>query len=748
MRLTLAFQKAAPYLFAIFTFTATLAFFQNCSGGFKSQNLSSSNLQTLAVLPTCSPTQSQSCEIQNGLGIQFCSASGVALACQIESCRAGYKLVNGSCLAVSCTANSTTMCSENNGTGNKICNLTGTGFGNCQLNACNTGYNLLNGLCQANACTPNANAICNAGNGMGNQICNSQGTAFGTCMLTSCNAGFNLQNGKCLANACTPTSMMSCAENNGSGTKICNSTGTGFGACQINACSAGYNLMNGVCIANSCIPNTNSVCSANNGSGLHMCNATGTGYGACSLSTCSVGYNLQNGNCVTNACIPRASDICTEGNGSGMKICNDQGTGYGTCALSVCNSGFNLQNGICLMNICNPNQTSPCSADHGMGIKTCNAQGTAFGSCQISSCSDGFILTNGVCSKIKFKDVKVAYTFSCGVTDRDKVMCWGENLYGNLGNNSTTASTAPVEVIGVSNVKQIGIGQYHGCALTYSNTVKCWGGANRSGDIESKFSLIGNGNSAGSLTAVDVNLGDVVEISASYQHTCALLSNGSVKCWGMHFNGNLGTLTPFQDGSAYSPYLVTGISDAKKIAAGEATCAITTADKVKCWGIRPTVPNGVDNLPVEVSMLSGLGVLDVTSNRSSSCALLPSGTTKCWGANDFGQLGNNSTIDSASTLVSPNGNLSGLKQVAKIDAYTCAITASDTVKCWGGNFYGNLGNNTQINMPVPVDVIGLTDVKGITLNAFNACALTAQNDLKCWGLINGQYKLIPELIFP
>lgn len=241
--------------FIVISFFGLIAF-QNCSQPgeitLKPQELSS-NIAT-AIVPACGPNQSQACAMQNGHGIQFCSADGQPLTCQIESCDSGFQLLNGSCVARSCQPGSTTSCADGNGTGSKTCNVSGTGFGACFINACNPGFNLQNGTCVMNACVPNSNMACSVNNGSGSKICNAQGTGYGACNLSSCSTGYNMQNGTCVANVCSPNAVVECSENNGSGTKTCNAQGTGFGSCQINHCNPKYVLKNGVCL-NTCFSN-------------------------------------------------------------------------------------------------------------------------------------------------------------------------------------------------------------------------------------------------------------------------------------------------------------------------------------------------------------------------------------------------------------------------------------------------------------------------------------------------------------
>jgi len=115
-------------------------------------------------------------------------------------------------------------------------------------------------------------------------------------------------------------------------------------------------------------------------------------------------------------------------------------------------------------------------------------------------------------------------------------MCWGYNSSGQLGNGnsgSTANSSIPVAVNGLGPVKSISAGTFHTCAILSDDSLKCWGG---NGDGQ-----LGNGSSIDALTPVSVSgLSQVKAISAGSFHTCALLSNQRAKCWGKNDNGQLG----------------------------------------------------------------------------------------------------------------------------------------------------------------------------------------------------------------
>ena len=164
---------------------------------------------------------------------------------------------------------------------------------------------------------------------------------------------------------------------------------------------------------------------------------------------------------------------------------------------------------------------------------------------------------------------------------------------------------------------------------------------------------------------------------------------------------------------------------------------MTTSGGVKCWGRNAYGQLGNNstaqsNVPVDVSGLTS-GVNAISAGSSHTCALTTTGSIKCWGRNDNGQLGNNSTVQS-NIPVDVSGLSSGVKAISAGGYHTCALTTTSGVKCWGRNLYGELGNGSTAESHVPVDVSGLTSgVSAISAAGIHTCALTTSSGVKCWG---------------
>jgi alpha-tubulin suppressor-like RCC1 family protein len=265
--------------------------------------------------------------------------------------------------------------------------------------------------------------------------------------------------------------------------------------------------------------------------------------------------------------------------------------------------------------------------------------------------------------------------------------------------------------------------------------VWCWG-RNMSGQL-GDMSIMQR-----TLATQVVNLGGVSAIATGWNHSCAVKSaDGSVWCWGSNAGGQLGIGTSGMMTNSNVPVQVMGLTGVTQISAGELhTCARKSDGTAWCWGKNDKGQLGNDtttdsNVPVQVKFFQGTvknltGVLEVAAGQTHSCARL-AGEVRCWGLNGNGQLGNNSTTDSArAALVS---NLTTPASLAAGGKHACATLTTGTEVCWGLNGSGQLGNGSAMQSLVPAPVSTLTKIAGIGAGDAHSCAFLETETTQCWG---------------
>jgi len=295
--------------------------------------------------------------------------------------------------------------------------------------------------------------------------------------------------------------------------------------------------------------------------------------------------------------------------------------------------------------------------------------------------------------------------------------CWGRNDSGQLGDPATTSfsSVTPVRVTGITTAIAVTAGGFHTCALLQDGTVRCWG--------ENDFGQLGNGTadpvagtpSTFNPTPVTVSgITTAVAISAGGWHTCALLRDGTVQCWGQNTYGQLGdgaTVAPSAPSRSPTPVTVTGITTAIDIEAGIShTCALLRDGTLQCWGRNDAgrLGNGTTANSSTPTTVSGITPAAVAPGAEHTCARFQDGTVRCWGDNNWGQLGNNSAVGATSTT--PSTAVTGITTATAASSgaeHTCAVLQGGFVQCWGRNTDGRLGDGTTTNAFTPVTVVGL-----------------------------------------
>ena len=310
------------------------------------------------------------------------------------------------------------------------------------------------------------------------------------------------------------------------------------------------------------------------------------------------------------------------------------------------------------------------------------------------------------------------------------VKCWGDNGTGELGIGTDQPQSPPVDVADLGERVTSISADSHTCALLESGGVKCWGW--------NEFGQVGDGTTTNRSLPVKVSglESGVTAISVGDRHTCALVAGG-VRCWGWNAFGQLGDGTEI---NSSLPVNVVGLDSGviAIYAGGFHTCALLSSGNVKCWGDNLSGQLGdgtfIDSeKPVNVSGLDS-GVVALTAGLEHNCALMASGEVKCWGDGFWGKLGNNSE-DRSNVPVNVVGLSTKITAITAGAQYTCALTTAGAVYCWGSNQWGQLGKGTDNDSSLPVNVVGLdSGVIAIDAGVAHTCALMVSGTVKCWGL--------------
>jgi alpha-tubulin suppressor-like RCC1 family protein len=374
---------------------------------------------------------------------------------------------------------------------------------------------------------------------------------------------------------------------------------------------------------------------------------------------------------------------------------------------------------------------------------------------------------------------------TCALLAGGNVHCWGQNYDGQIGNGSAPYAepsvSVPTAAQGASGTPLTGIvalavGGSNTCAVLASGRARCWG-SNAIGQLGTNQTAqeLPSASTAQAVSNFSVGA-KAIALSSGQLHTCALIGTGKVKCWGMNDRGQLGngqinSIAPL--GNA-TPGEVVAVSGAVALdSGGDLSCAVLSNGRVKCWGAAKATP-------YEVPGLRGVVHLAVHSNHS--CAVTAAGGVRCWGKDDVGQLGNgpglpvdantpvevvslgavtNAAVgpdDSCAVRASgallcwglgmdPNNTIpnnapvsmaQGVTTVALANFHGCALPGSSQNalgdrRCWGFNEDGEFGNGGKVSSGVPVRIPGPPEVTGLALSRTNGCARLANGGAKCWG---------------
>ncbi len=329
-------------------------------------------------------------------------------------------------------------------------------------------------------------------------------------------------------------------------------------------------------------------------------------------------------------------------------------------------------------------------------------------------------------AEFEWADVATGAYHTCALKTDGRLFCWGRGKYGVLGTDSTANSLVPVqESTAANDWKQASLGLQHSCALKTDGRLFCWGSG--------EYGVLGTGSTANSLVPVQESTAanDWKQISANSLSTCALKTDGRIFCWGHSEYGQLGNnsttdiLAPMQESSAASDW-------AHVSSSGSHTCALKTDGRVFCWGDNDNGQLGNDStvnssVPVQESTAAN-DWKQIAAGTDITCALKMDGQLWCWGSGILVEARFYSLVPEQEPTRATDWS-----QVSLGVQYACALKTNGTLYCWGWGGNGRLGIGSTEDTKVPTqEITGASDWALVSTRQCT-CGLKSFGRIACWG---------------
>ena len=341
------------------------------------------------------------------------------------------------------------------------------------------------------------------------------------------------------------------------------------------------------------------------------------------------------------------------------------------------------------------------------------------------------------------KHLGIGNRVSCAILENGSVACWGESNWGTLGSYSATDILSPQitnPMPGNEKAVALDASRYIACALLGNGSVACWGFA-------FSYGALGSVNTVGSTPTTTPTLTDslgagryAIEVSTANQGACVILDNGSVSCWGYGLYGGVGDGQ--ESTNRFSPTPTASLPNGNKAVAltsGDSHhCALLEDGTVACWGLNTDGQLG-DNSTTDrdtptLTIPLGAPAIAIESDHAFTCALLNNGSVMCWGANAYGQIG---SVSSGGDLLKPThvANMPGTTvSVSTGVDHSCTLLSNNSVNCLGRNNANQHGNGTTGGSSAYTSPFALNQTKLMLDGGGDAtCALIDNGSMYCWG---------------
>ncbi len=353
------------------------------------------------------------------------------------------------------------------------------------------------------------------------------------------------------------------------------------------------------------------------------------------------------------------------------------------------------------------------------GNNTTNQQGTSNGNPQPLPKQIGALTT--------WSRVGAGASHGCDTKTDGTLWCWGLNTNGQVGIGSVASpQTSPQQVsVGITTWNSVAGGSAQSCATRTNGTLWCWG-INTNGQL-------GLGTITQQTSPTQVAGTTWASVATGGSHTCATKTDGTLWCWGLETSGQLGTAAPHQTSTAIQ--IGANTTWASASVGAYHTCATRTDNTLWCWGTNASGQLGQGNttllyLPTQVA---GTTWATVSASGTDTCATKTDGTLWCWGINDKGEIGNGGVVTPQLNPVQVSAGITIWNSVSTGSISSCATRTDGTLRCWGNNTDGQVGHGGVVTPQTsPVQVAG-TSWNKVSAGGVSMCATKTTGTLWCWG---------------